>query len=61
LEEICDTFKEVNERVIALTDSTSCLIDPDMSRIQWLKVKGIYTARRTSTPTKIAFAGGNGI
>jgi hypothetical protein len=30
-----------------------------MARIQW-KVKDIHTVSRTSTPTKIAFAGGNG-
>jgi hypothetical protein len=58
-EEIADAVKDLNERIIACTDTGGCLIDSDMRRIS-RQVKEIYTWRRTSMPTKTAFAGGNG-
>ena len=59
-EEISDTFEKVDESVITRTDTTSCLIVPNVIRIRLMKVKEINTTKRTSTPTKTAFAGGNG-
>jgi hypothetical protein len=58
-EEVPDTLEEHNKGIITCTDTGSCLIRSDMMTIQ-LKAEEIHTARRTSTPTKIAFAGGNG-
>jgi hypothetical protein len=58
-EEIADTIKDLNKRIIACTDTGNCLIDPYLRKIQF-QAKELHTSRRTSTPTKIAFAGGNG-
>jgi hypothetical protein len=58
-QEIPDTLEELDESIITCTDTTSSLIDPGITKIG-LKVQEIHTARRTSTPTKSAFAGGKG-
>ena len=58
-EEICDTVKWLNKGVITCGDTTGCLIDRDMARIQW-KVKEMHATKRTSMPTEIAIAGENG-
>jgi hypothetical protein len=58
-EEISDTLEDLNKRIITCTDTASCLIGLVMTTIQ-LKAKEIHTVKRTSMPTKMAFAGGNG-
>ena len=59
-EEIPDTLEEFEKRIITCTDTTSSLIDPGITIIE-LEIKEIRTRRKTSIPTKIAFAGGNGV
>jgi hypothetical protein len=57
VDEICDAFKKVDKRVIACTDTNSCLIS---SKEPTYKRRAIRTERRTSMPTKITFAGWKG-